>query len=138
MYKPELPAVPAVPPDDVNVMAPKPRTCKLCTIELAQGEVHLSHHHCVRILAERIKFLRQITLNQARELDWERTAIKATHRMAYIILDNLAEGRKITLGREKFENIPDGAGITLAELENGDFEVVGVLPAPPKADKVPS
>lgn len=113
----------------------KTRPCKLCGIEVTGSQVHLSLMHCTKDMAARIAFLRGVTLGQAKELDWERTAIQATHRMAYILLTQLVETGRLTLPRAAFEKIHPGAGVTLSELENGDFEVVAVLPDESKKNK---
>ncbi len=108
----------------------KTRACHLCGIEMNHGQVHISLQHCVKDLKDRVTFLRGVTLGQAKELDWERTAISATHRIAYILLEHFAPGDiNVTLPRTKFETVDQGAGVTMTELENGDFKVVGVLPA---------
>lgn len=107
------------------------KPCYICGLELNHGQVHISIERCVKDMRERIVFLRGVTLGQAKELDWERTAIKATHRVAYILLNALTKGKsrgRAKLPRTAFEKIPEGAGITMTELDNGDFEVVGVLP----------
>lgn len=106
----------------------KTRPCRLCNIELTGGQAHLSLQHCVKDLRDRVEFLRKITLGQAKELDWERTAIQATHRVAYIILSHFTKKGRVHIGRSKFEKVNSGAGITLSELPDGDFEVVAVLP----------
>lgn len=120
-------------PDETGVI--KTRPCKLCGIELAPGQGHLSKDHCIRDMAGRISFLRGITLGQAKELDWERTAIQATHRIAYILLSHFSKKGRVTLGRKVFESVDSGAGVTLTETENGSFEIVAVLPKDEKQEK---
>lgn len=124
------PITPPAEPPKIKV-----RACGLCALELNPGEGHLSKDHCIRSARQRIEFLRQITLGQAKELDWERTAIAATHRVAYILLCHFSRKGRVTLGRDNFEKVHSGAGVTINELPNGDFEVIAVLPAPPKEEK---
>lgn len=111
-------------PDVVKEM----RVCRMCHVELQPGQAHLSLQHCCKDLRARVEFLRAISQGQARELDWERTAIQATHRLAYILLEHFAKDGRVTLPRDKFATVAQGAGVTMVELENGEFEVVCVLP----------
>ncbi len=112
------------------------RQCHLCGIEMNHGQVHITIEKCVKDLKDRVTFLRGVTLGMSKELDWERTAISATHRIAFILLDNLAKDRRAVLPRNAFVTIDQGAGVTLTELPNGDFEIVGVLPE--KKEEKPS
>lgn len=104
------------------------RNCFMCGIELNHGQFHVSEKHCIKDLHERVVFLRNVTQGQAKELDWIRTAINATHRMAYILLEHFTENGRVTLPRKAFEAVDAGAGVTLTESIEGDFEVVAVVP----------
>lgn len=106
----------------------KTRACGMCHIQLSPGEAHLSSQHCIRELVKRLQFLGGVCDKLNIEVDFERTAIQATHRLAWILLQTLSDGRLI-LGKEKFENVAAGAGVTMSETDNGDYEIVGVVTA---------
>jgi hypothetical protein len=122
-------------------IAPPPLpTCKICGIELQATSAHFSKDQCIRDLQGRVRFLRQITATQAAQLQQESMAIVATHRFAYAILAHFTSGIKAKLtqkkvraiiSRSEFERLPDGAAVTMSETENGNFEVVGVIPEKP-------
>ncbi len=106
------------------------RLCHLCGIEMNHGQVHISLEHCVKDLRERVVFLRGITQGQARELDWERTAIAAAHRVAFILINHFTEDGRVTLPKSLFVEVDPGAAITMVDHpEDLNYEVIAVKPA---------
>lgn len=115
------------------------KVCRMCGIELPPMSTHLSTQHCVRDLSGRIKFMRQIMIEQAKQLTDMEQAVLATHRIAYAVLHHLTDGfGRLGLDRADLERLPSGCAVTMAELEDGSFEVVGVVPQKKEVEEKPA
>ncbi len=122
-------------PSPSPIILAKVPTCKMCGLDLQNMSAHLSSAHCVRDLVSRVNFLRHITALQAKQLDESGQAVVATHRFAYAILHHLTEGgNRVVLSHTDFSELPSGVAVTMTPNEDGDFEVVGVVPEKKKEE----